>query len=139
MFDPVSMTAALTSLKSIIYLAKGANNAQLAMHISSEVAQIQERLIDVQQQVLGLQTENQQLRDTVRRMSEIAAFRAAVSFDGKVYWKRDCEKWDGPFCPVCLDDQSKIVRLDHQRSNEGGLLWFWCNVHKINFGTPPRE
>jgi hypothetical protein len=50
MFDPTSITAALGSAKVIIDLLKNANDAQLAMKISSEVANLQGRLIDVQQQ-----------------------------------------------------------------------------------------
>lgn len=50
MFDPFSMAAALGSLKAIIELVRNANDAQLAMKISGEVANIQGMLIDAQQQ-----------------------------------------------------------------------------------------
>ena len=43
------MGAALTSLRSIMDLARGANDAQLALRISMEIADIQGRLLDVQQ------------------------------------------------------------------------------------------
>lgn len=66
MFDPASLGAALTSAKVILDPAKGANDAQLAMRISSEIANLQGRLIDVQQQALSLQSENQQLREELR-------------------------------------------------------------------------
>jgi hypothetical protein len=58
MFDPASINAALSSVKSIFDLLKNANDAQLAMKISSEVANVQGRLIDVQQQALALQNDN---------------------------------------------------------------------------------
>ena len=56
MFDPASIVAALTSARNILDLAKNANDAHLAMKISSEVANVQGRLIDVQQQTLALQS-----------------------------------------------------------------------------------
>jgi hypothetical protein len=41
MFDPASISAALGSVKAILDLLKGANDAQLAIRISSEVANVQ--------------------------------------------------------------------------------------------------
>jgi len=49
MLDPASISAALGSAKAILDLLKGANDAQLAIRISGEVANVQGRLIDVQQ------------------------------------------------------------------------------------------
>ena len=72
MFDASSITAALGSAKTILDLLKNANDAQLAMKISSEVANLQGKLIDVQQQALALQQDNQYLR------GEIEKFRSHV-------------------------------------------------------------
>ena len=69
MFDPASISAALGSAKTILDLVKGANDAQLAMRISGEIANLQGRLIDVQQQALGLQNENQELRDEIKQLN----------------------------------------------------------------------
>jgi hypothetical protein len=68
MFDLATINAALTSAKVILDLARNANDAQLAMKISTEVANVQGKLIDVQQQALALQDENQSLREEVRKL-----------------------------------------------------------------------
>src|ERR1035441_10682055 len=68
MFDPASIGGALSSAKVILDLLKNANDAQLAMKISTEVANVQGRLIDVQQQALALQNETQDLRDEIRQL-----------------------------------------------------------------------
>jgi prophage DNA circulation protein len=68
MFDPTTINAALTSVKAILDLLKNANDAQLAMKISSEVANVQGKLIDVQQQALALQNDNQTLRDEIKNL-----------------------------------------------------------------------
>ena len=68
MFDPASIGTALASAKTILDLARNANDAQLAIKISSEVANVQGKLIDVQQQALALQNENQKLRDEIRQL-----------------------------------------------------------------------
>jgi DNA repair exonuclease SbcCD ATPase subunit len=68
MIDSASIGAALASAKAIVDLVKNANDAQLAMKISGEVANLQGRLIDVQQQALALQQENQDLRNEIRQL-----------------------------------------------------------------------
>jgi regulator of replication initiation timing len=68
MFDPTTLGAALSSAKTILDLMKNAKDAQLAIKISSEIANLQGRLIDVQQQVFGLQEENQKLREEAREL-----------------------------------------------------------------------
>jgi hypothetical protein len=98
MFDPASIGAALTSAKVILELLRNANDAQLAIKISSEVANVQGRLIDVQQQALALQLENQQLR------SEIEKFHS-YAFHHSVNWRLLPDgSEDGPFCPVCVSE-----------------------------------
>src|SRR5579863_3702710 len=122
MFDPASMTAALGSAKIILDLLKNANDAQLAMKISSEVASLQGRLIDVQQQTLALQNENHELRDQIRQMTRAKEEENSFQFMHGVYWKtriirgvhKDEEgnqiseqRWEGPFCPLCKDADGK--------------------------------
>lgn len=81
MFDPASITAALGSAKAILELVKSAKDAKLAIGITSEVANVQGRLIDVQQQALALQNENQELRDEVRRMKRTIEAEASFHFE----------------------------------------------------------
>jgi hypothetical protein len=121
MFDPTGIGAALTSAKAILDLARNANDAQLAMKISSEVANVQGRLIDVQQQALTLQAENQQLRADVDR------FRSYV-FHHSVNWRvlPDGSE-DGPFCPVCAGEgvDMRLTLRDHV-DQSGTLLHLQC-------------
>jgi hypothetical protein len=95
MFDPATVGGALTSLKTIVDLVKGANDTQLAMRVSSEVIEAQGKLFDIQREALALQQENQQLR------AEIEKFRSA-RFHHSVNWRIVADgSEDGPFCPVC--------------------------------------
>jgi hypothetical protein len=94
MFDPASIVAALGSAKTILDLLKNANDAQLAIRISTEVANVQGQLIDVQQQALALQTENQSLR------AEIEKSKVYVQHHSVIWKVRPDGSEDGPFCPV---------------------------------------
>jgi|SRR5271154_3455448 len=97
MFDPASFSAALSSVKTILDLLKNANDAQLALKIGSEVANVQGQLIDVQEQALAIQTDNQ-LR------AEIEKYRSYVQHHSVVWRLRPDGKEDGPFCPACVGE-----------------------------------
>jgi hypothetical protein len=100
-----ALSGALTSLKTIIDIAKAVNNQQL----NAAVLDVQGKLIDVQQQALALQQENQRLRDQLQSMNDLRETAEKLRFDGRVYWKRDTPEF--PFCPTCWDIDQKLVRL----------------------------
>jgi len=150
MFDPATMGAALASLKTIIDLMRNANDAQLTLKISSEIAQVQGKLLDVQQQALTLQVENQQLRDEIRQLKASAEDEKVFQFMHGVYWKtydvlslREDENgnritelhWDGPFCPTCKDADKRPVRLRDLGTYEGQGK-FHCDIHHITLYAP---
>lgn len=144
MFDTATIGAALTSAKVILELARNANDAQLAMRISVEIANLQGKLIDVQQQAMSLQEENQELRDEVRELRRAAREESHFLFVQGVYWKQyeaivtDNEEtsrtqYEGPFCPICKDADGKAVRLRASGNHD-----FWCDIHKLEFNVPMR-
>ena len=114
MFDPASISAALGSAKVILDLLKNANDAQLAIKISTEVGNVQGRLIDVQQQALALQNENQDLRDEIRQLKAKLA-----------------ETVEAQPCPKCLRKGWHVESSapDH----EFGSLGVSCRVYKCEF------
>src|SRR5271157_4378445 len=91
------------------------------MKISSEVANVQGKLIDVQQQALALQVENQQLR------AEIDKSRSSV-FHHSVNWRvlPDGSEY-GPFCPVCAGEgvDMRLTLRDHV-DQTGALRHLQC-------------
>jgi len=111
MFDPATLGAALTSLKTVIDLARNANDAQLAMRIQSELAILQGRLLDVQQQALALQTENQELKSTIAAFNDNQAFGDSLEFDRRGLYKRDGPNGPEYYCSACWDDNKKRVRV----------------------------
>jgi hypothetical protein len=59
MADMTAIAGALTSIQTVLALLKNANDGHLAMQISAEIANVQSKLIDVQQQALTLLDSNQ--------------------------------------------------------------------------------
>jgi hypothetical protein len=121
MFDPATISAALTSVKTIIGLLKNANDAQLAMTISSEIASLQGKLIDVQQQVLATQAESDELRAENNRLK-------ATTFHHGVSWRARLEDTeDGPFCPICIAEGKDMRLMLRQHVDQtGASLHFQC-------------
>lgn len=129
MFDPSSIGAAITSAKAILDLLRNANDAQLALKISTEVVHLQSQLLAVQQQALALQSEDQNLRDEIRQMKRAREEENSFQFLHGVYWKTSLlapsdedeedehghpigrTHWEGPFCPLCRDVDGKAVRM----------------------------
>jgi hypothetical protein len=110
-----ALSGALTSLKTIIEIAKAANNQQL----NAAVLDVQGKLIEVQQQSLALQQENQTLRDELQGIKDTRDTASKLRFDGKVYWKQDDP--DFPFCPICWDVDKRLVRLQLFEENAGSF------------------
>jgi hypothetical protein len=130
MFDPATFGAALTSLKAIIDLARNANDAQLAMRISSEVATIQGRLIDVQQQALALQAENQELKVTIQSFSDDKAFEESLEFDPRGLYKRDGTNGSEYYCSACWDSGKKRIRVYGKVEATGTAI---CQFHGARY------
>jgi hypothetical protein len=102
MADLASIAAALTSVRTIIDLVKNAKDAQLAMTISSELGNIQGKLIDVQQQTLTIQQENQQLR------GELEKLRSYKHHHSVMWRQRNDGTEGGPFCPICIAEDREM-------------------------------
>lgn len=116
MFDPTILTAALGSLKIVIDLVKNANDAQLALKVSSEVVNIQARLLTVQQQAIEIQAENLRLTEENSRLRKAMDVDERLRVEGGMYWlSREGNQDDGPFCTACWDSRSKLVRIQPAR------------------------
>jgi hypothetical protein len=127
-----ALSGALTSLKTIIEIAKSVNNQQL----NAAVLDVQGKLIEVQQQSLTLQQENQSLRDELQGIKDTRDTASKLQFDGKVYWKQDDPEF--PFCPICWDMTKNLVRLQLVREDAGSfrgkqLSEYRCLTHSQDF------
>jgi hypothetical protein len=117
MFDPASIGAALSSAKTIIDLVKNANDGQLAIRVSSAVAEVQGRLIEVQQQALDLQQENDKLRADIEKSRNYVQHHSAI-------WKiRPDGTEDGPFCPHCVGEGREMRLVLWNQADQTRTYW----------------
>lgn len=112
-------------MKTIYDLLKNVKDAQIAMSISSEVANVQGKLLDAQQQALAIQEENQQLR------SEVDKFRSYVQHHSVIWRKLPDGKEDGPFCPVCNGDgrDMRLMLRPYADQAKGGYFLYCPKGH----------
>ena len=120
MVDMTSIGAALQSAKAILDLLKNVNDAQISMRVTSEIASLQGKLIDVQQQVLTTQAESEELRAENQRLR-------TSHFHHGVNWRTQPDgAEDGPFCPICVAESTEM-RLQLRKVDQSGpLLQFEC-------------
>jgi hypothetical protein len=88
-------------VKDIYALAKKAENLDL-----------QERIMDLREEILTLEEENLDLKKRIKALEDDMDVKENLDFDVNKYWKilPDGKK-DGPFCQRCSDADTKLIRL----------------------------
>lgn len=115
MMDISAIGTALSSLKILYDLAKNANDASLATKISTAVADLQGRLLDVQIQSQGLLEENIRLKEQVSELQAALKKKQEMKFAKGAYYTVD----SGPFCQHCWEGDQKAVRLSRVMPSPG--------------------
>lgn len=89
----------------------------------------QEKIIELREGAIELQEENFELKDEIRMLKNIISKDKSLKFEEGVYWLKEGESVEGPFCPKCYDTTEKMVRM-----HKDGDGW-WCYTCKESFGT----
>jgi hypothetical protein len=116
---------------SLLNALSGSNDAQLHQLLKDVAKQLDLPLQDAASYVRYI--------SAVKRQAEIVPTRTAVQgapgegmvFEESVYWKHRNSKRDGPYCPVCYDNEKKSIHL-----NPGATRGtFGCGVCQNSFTT----
>lgn len=102
--------------------------------IGSAVADIQSKLLEVQQQALRMAEENQSLREELRSQKAASDLSSRISMhDGAIWCRQDNGTEEGRYCPACWGDANKLVfpEVVYQDPKSWQLL---CALH----GDRPR-
>ncbi|MGA2937142.1 MAG: hypothetical protein ABSF52_08605 [Syntrophobacteraceae bacterium] len=111
--------AVLPSYKEIVELIK-----------KGATLEAQEKLIEYREAIMALHEENLTLKAKIKQLEENLSIKQGLTFDGRSYWLSKENQKDGPYCQVCFDSKSKLIRL---QSIETGL---WrCFSCKNDFST----
>jgi hypothetical protein len=110
-------------------LKEGANAIKEAKNL-----ELYERMLAVYGDVMELVEKNRELVDENRALKEELNTKAQLQFDEgfNCYWQSEDSKRDGPYCTVCWDVDSKLVRMrSYRRQDEGvGYTCDYCSYHR---------
>jgi hypothetical protein len=131
--DITGISAALGSLKTVYDLLKNANDAQLAMKVSAEIANVQARLLDAQQQALAIQEDNQALR------TELEKYKTFTHHHSVMWRIRPDGKEDGPFCPACNAERVDMRLTLVPQADQSRDYWLaWCPKQHVDPRHKPQ-
>ena len=108
MITPADAVNAFNAGKAAI-LAKGIANADAEF----DKASLKLKIADISTTVLELMDVNQQLRDEVKRLTDLSVLKGQVIFHINACWQRSDGKVLGPFCPHCWEAEQLLIHLPH--------------------------
>ena len=116
----------LEDLKSVVGTIQKIDNIELYRQI-----------LDLQNEVLQVVTENTELKSRVAKLIEEADLQRSLRFEFNTYWSGETlETSDGPFCSKCWDADHKLVRLHLVTPNPN---YSRCPVCDKSLRVPRRE
>jgi hypothetical protein len=96
----------------------------------------QEQIMKLRQAALDLQEQNISLTEKLREAEEKLRVRCHLTFKKPLYWA------DGdstPFCPICLERDSRVIHLDGPDSYEDGQVSYVCRVCQKTIEVQPAR
>jgi hypothetical protein len=69
------------------------------------------KIVALQGEVFELDAANRELKKRVAELEEAAALRAKLTFEKNLYWLKDGNNIEGPFCTRCYDKESAVRRM----------------------------
>jgi hypothetical protein len=115
-------------------LKDGANAIREAKNL-----ELYERMLAVYGDVMEVVEQNRRLVEENRALQEELKIRGQLQFDEgfHCYWRMEDSKRDGPYCSVCWDVDSKLVRMRSYRGQIGniGYTCDYCRQHRGKPGS----
>lgn len=116
----------LDDLKSVVTTIQKIDNIELYRQI-----------LNLQQEVLSLVSENVELKATLSAANEQLARKQTLRFEYNAYWAGETlETSDGPFCAKCWDTNEQLVRMLVADRNP---QWSRCHACDISLKIPRKE
>lgn len=103
---------AIQAVKAVIDLSKGlatvverVRDNAIRAELNGKIIEVQQRVMELQEAIVKLREENAHLRKEAEAAANLEAFKARYRYEESVCWKYDdAGKRDGPFCPSCVDE-----------------------------------
>jgi DNA repair exonuclease SbcCD ATPase subunit len=84
-------------------------------------AELNQKLANVQMECVKLAEDNANLRQELIELREKQKTRQDMEHRDNAYWRRlEGDKYEGPYCPKCLDGENKAARMS---ARDGDNYW----------------
>jgi len=92
------------------------DNAKEIYEIIKKAANLdlQEKMVNLREEAVALQEENVALKTKVSELEEKLYIKENIDFRNGVYWLKEGDEENGPFCQKCYDSDGKLIRLQDQ-------------------------
>lgn len=88
----------------------------------------QEQIMKLREAAIELQDENGLLRNRIKSLEEELRLKQSLVWDTPYYWLEHEGSKDGPFCQLCHDKDSQLIRLQGGKNSR----WY-CHSYKSTF------
>lgn len=80
------------------------------------IPEAQELIMRLREAAVQLREENDSLKEQLNQLRAKLDFRNKLRFEESVYWIQEEDgRKDGPFCPICYENNGKLNRLHSAR------------------------
>ncbi|HUT72226.1 MAG TPA: hypothetical protein VMW89_16270 [Desulfatiglandales bacterium] len=105
------------------------DNIQMAYEILKKAGNLdaQNAIIELREDNVRLREEIQILKQKIGELEEELRIKRQIEFDGVVYWLKDAEKREGPYCHICYEKDRKLIHVSESTRS------FFCKVCNTGF------
>lgn len=145
----MTIEGGISALKTAFSLAKGVTDLLKrpqvdASEVLARLMELQSLMLDAQSALGDAEEENRRLKKQIEELNQQQQIGAELVFSEEAYWRRKPDHGvDGPFCPGCWDNKSKLIRM-----LDNGTFWvvdtqeegrsYRCPVDKVGCVIPVR-
>lgn len=73
----------------------------------------QEKIMELREGALALQEENLNLREKIKELEELLNQKKNLIWEAPLFWIKNGDSKEGPFCQKCYDSDEKLIRLQN--------------------------
>ncbi len=89
------------------------DNIQIIYEVLKKAGNIdaQKALTDLKEQNLKLREENLAFKEQIKELEEKLKIKEQLEFDGRMYWLKNGDTKEGPYCHLCYERDNKLIHL----------------------------
>lgn len=102
------------------------DNMQIIYEVLKKAGNInaQKALMDLKEENLQIREENLALKEQIIKLEEELKIKEQLEFDGSMYWLKDGDTKEGPYCQIIYETVGKSIHLE--KTSKGQYRCSFC-------------